>query len=296
MKKLSVLFAAVVSFAVFAEEVPTMKQGWGALDSGKHQEAEKIFRAVSQLPNQNYDGTIGIMFALRRQKKNEQVIAEADKWIAENPKATVNQKVHLLLFKGNALRDLKKTDECLATYKNGVDLKSTNHLSSDCAKEYLVVACNAGKKDLALDMYNATKDDPIAMKNIGYLSNAAWLCWQLKKGEEGLKVLDSLEKLKIPEWVKETIGRTRGYLYRDCFDDCEKAVKSFEYALATPNLNEFQKAVLWNNIGIAYEREEEYEKAVEAYKKVGTFKASGWFMKSAANAAIRLQKKIDAGE
>ena len=47
---------------------------------------------------------------------------------------------------------------------------------------------------------------------------------------------------------------------------------------------------------MVYEKDEEYEKAVEAFKKVGTFNAKGWFIKSAENSAKRLQKKIDAGE
>ena len=76
----------------------------------------------------------------------------------------------------------------------------------------------------------------------------------------------------------------------------EEAVKEFEKALAVPKISATQQAVLWNNIGMAYEQDEEYEKAVEAYKKVGTCNASGWFIKSAAASALRLQKKIDAGE
>ena len=107
---------------------------------------------------------------------------------------------------------------------------------------------------------------------------------------------DAVEKLKYPAYLEESIHRIRGYFYRDGFGKQEEAVKCFEKALAVPNISAVQKAVLWNNIGMAYEKDEEYEKAVEAYKKVGTFGASGWFIKSAANSVVRLQKKIDAGE
>ena len=111
-----------------------------------------------------------------------------------------------------------------------------------------------------------------------------------------LKLLDTVEKLKYPPYIEESIHRIRGYFYRDGLGKYEEAVKSFEKALAVPNVNAAQKAVLWNNIGMAYEKDEEYEKAVEAFKKVGTFGVSGWFVKSAENSAVRLQKKIDAGE
>ena len=297
MKKYISLFLAVSS-AVTLFAAPTMNEGWKLLNSGKFADAEKVFRAIaaSDDPAQNYDGTVGIMYSLRRQQKNDILPKEVDEWIAKHPQATVNQKAHLYLFKGNALRDLGKIEESLAAYKQGIDTKSTNHNSSDCAKEYMMTAANNNKVDLGVAMYEQTCNDPIAKRNVGYLLNAGHLCWKAKKGEEGLKVLDAAEKLIKNEWLKESLFRTRGYIYRECLNDQEKAVKAFEQALNVQGINNTQKAVLWNNIGMAYERDEEYEKAVEAYKKVGTFNAKGWFIKSAENSAARLQKKIDAGE
>lgn len=295
MKKIiSIVLAATGAFSAFA--LPTMPEGWKLLNSGKCAEAEKVFREIAADAKEGYNGTIGLMFTLRRQRKNEDVVKEVDSWLEKNPQATINQKSHLLVFKGNALRDLQKYDEAFATYKSGVDMKSTNSNSSDCAKEYIALAVNIAKYDLAVAMYEQESKNPVAMNNVGFLVNAAQMCWKTNKGEEGLKLIAKAEKIKAPEWIKEHIYRVRGYLMRDCLKDFEGAVKAFEQALALPSLTESQKAVLWNNIGIAYEKDEEYEKAVEAYKKVGTFKTTGWFMRSAANSAIRLQKKIDAGE
>ena len=299
MKKLTLsIVAALSAVTAFADAAPTMNDGWSLLNKGKRPEAEKVFRAIAARESlvDRYSGTHGLMFALRQQKKNEEVIKEVDSWIAKNPDATLNQKAALYLFKGNALRDLRKVDEALAAYKTGADLKSPKHNSSDCAKEYIMLAANEGKFELAKQMYEETSKMPVAMKNIGFLINSAWLMWKTNQPEIGLKLLDDAEKLKHPAYLDENIYRTRGYIYRDCTKDQEEAVKAFEKALAVPGLQNYQKAVLWNNIGMAYERDDEFEKAVEAYKKVGTFNAKGWFIKSAENAAKRLQKKIDAGE
>ena len=295
-KMISVFAAAVMASAFVAEAAPVMNDGWSLLNSGKFQEAEKVFRTIASQPGQSYNGTIGTMFALRRQRKNDDVIKEVDAWVKNNPQATANQKTHLICFKGNALRDLGKIDEALAAYKAGFDLKGTNYTRTDCAKEYILTAGNCGKVALAMAMYEEAIKVPNADKNLGFLANSAWLMWKANKPDPGLELLKKAEALKLTDGWKETVYRYRGYLYRDGKKDYEAAVKAFEQALAVNGLTETQKAVLWNNIGMAYERDDEYEKAVEAFKKVGTFNAKGWFMKSAANAAVRLQKKIDAGE
>ena len=299
MKKLTLsIVAALSAVTVFADAAPTMNDGWKLLDTGKHAEAEKVFRAIAakEALVDRYSGTNGLMFALRRQKRNAEVAKEVDSWIAKNTDATINQKASLYVFKGNALRDLNKIDEALAAYKTGLDLKSSMNGSSDCAKEYILVAINAGKMDLAKQIYEEASKQPASMKNIGFLIRGAYLMWKSNQPELGLKLLADATKIKHPAYLDEEIYRIQGYIYRECVKNQEEAVKAFEKALAVPGINDYQKAVLWNNIGMAYERDDEFEKAVEAYKKVGTFKASGWFMKSAENSAKRLQKKIDAGE
>ena len=143
MKKLTLsIVAALSAVTVFADAAPTMNDGWALLNKGKRPEAEKVFRAIAARESlvDRYSGTHGLMFALRQQKKNEEVVKEVDSWIAKNPDATLNQKASLYLFKGNALRDLRKVDEALAAYKTGADLKSPKHNSSDCAKEYIMLA------------------------------------------------------------------------------------------------------------------------------------------------------------
>lgn len=292
-----VAFAGV--FSTFADAIPTQNECWTLLRKNKLAEAEKGFRAIKDkgaTPADRYIGINGMMYALRYQKKNTQVIAEVDKYLAEVTDATNNQKAALYQFKGNAYRDLGKKDEAFATYKAGFELKSTGNTSSDCAKEYIMLALNENKKDLAQNMYDLASKEPASMKNIGFLINSAYLMWKTNQGEQGIKLLDDAEKIKHPAYLDETIHRYRGYLLRDNIKDYEKAVQAFEKALAVPGISGTQKAVLWNNIGMVYEKDEEYEKAVEAFKKVGTFNAKGWFIKSAENSAKRLQKKIDAGE
>lgn len=294
MKKilsLTLIFTAAVG--VFAD-APSVTLGWRLLGQGKYVESEKEFRAVAQTGN--FVGVTGTMFALRRQKRNADVIKEVDAWIAANPNATADQKAGLLNFKGNALRDTGKYEEAFAVYNEGMNLKSPGPSSTDCAKEAIGTAVNTNKLDLAKKIYEEALKQPVAMKNVGFIINAANLMWKVNNPEEGMKLLDAVEKLKYPAYLEECIHRTRGYFYRDGFGKQEEAVKCFEKALAVPNISAVQKAVLWNNIGMAYEKDEEYEKAVEAYKKVGTFGASGWFIKSAEGSAARLQKKIDAGE
>ena len=294
MKKilsLALIFTAAVG--IFAD-APSANLGWRLLAQGKYAESEKEFRALAKTGD--FVGVTGTMFALRRQNKNADVIKEADAWIAANPNATADQKASLLNFKGNALRDTGKADAAFASYLEGLRLKSNNSSSTDCAKEAIGTACNMGKLDLAKQIYDEALQQPNAMRNIGFLVNAANLMWKALNGDEGMKVLDAAEKLKHPAYLDEHIFRHRGYLYRDCFKKYTEAVKEFEKALAVPGINNTQQAVLWNNIGMAYERDEEYEKAVEAYKKVGTFNVKGWYVQSAAKAAERLQKKIDAGE
>ena len=294
MKKilsLALIFAAAAG--AFAN-APSANLGWRLLAQGKYAESEKEFRALAQTGE--FVGVTGTMFALRRQNKNAEVIKEVDAWLAANPNATADQKAGLLNFKGNALRDTGKTDEAFAAYTEGMNLKSAGNASTDCAKEALGTACNVNNLDLAKKIYAEAIQQPNAMKNIGFLVNAANLMWKTLNGDEGMKVLDAAEKIKHPAYLDEHIFRHRGYLYRDCFQKYEEAVKEFEKALAVPNVNNHQKAVLWNNIGMAYERDEEYEKAVEAYKKVAAFNVKGWFVQAAAKSAERLQKKIDAGE
>ena len=298
MKKfLSVVLAAAGAFSVFAD-VPTAAEGWKLLSAGKFEECEKLFRTIYTQGSEKdkFIGMTGIMFALRRQNKNADVIKDADAWLNANPNAPAYQRASIMQFKGNAQRDLGKTEDALATYKQGVDLKSTGSASGDCARMHIALAVNSGKFDLAKQMYAEASKQPECMKNVGFLLSGANMMWKTNNPEEGLKLLDMVEKRKHPQHLDEEIHRTRGYFYRDGLKKYDEAVKSFEKALAVPGISATQKAVLWNNIGMAYERDEEYEKAVEAFKKVGTFNAKGWFIKSAANSAIRLQKKIDAGE
>ena len=294
MKKilsLALIFTAAVG--VFAD-APSANLGWRLLAQGKYAESEKEFRALAKTGD--FVGVTGTMFALRRQNKNADVIKEADAWIAANPKITANQKAALLQFKGNALRDLGKFDEAIAVYTEGLNLNSPGSFSTDCAKEAIAAANNAGKFDLSTKIYTEALKQKNAMRNVGFLCNASLLMWKTNKAEEGLKLLDTVLTLKYPPHYHECIYRYRGYIYRDCLKQYDEAVKAFEKAMESPGIKDVETAVLWNNIGISQERNEEYEKAIEAYKKVGTFKVQGWFIKSAANSVIRLQKKIDAGE
>ena len=294
MKKILSLALIFTSAVGAFANAPSASLGWRLLDQGKYTESEKEFRALAQTGD--FVGVTGTMFALRRQRKNADVVKEVDAWIAANSNATADQKASLLVFKGNALRDTGKNDEAFAAYTEGINLKSAGPASTDCAKEAIAAAINAGNFDLGKKIYADASQQPVAMKNVGFLINSANLMWKVNNPEEGMKLLDTVEKLKYPPYIEESIHRIRGYFYRDGLGKYEEAVKSFEKALAVPNVNASQKAVLWNNIGMAYEKDEEYEKAVEAFKKVGTFGVSGWFVKSAENSAVRLQKKIDAGE
>ena len=298
MKKITFAIAATLfSLTLFADAAPTVRDGFALLSKGKHAEAEKIFRAIASRESKldKFAGTNGLMFALRYQKKNEEVIKEADAWLKANPDATVRQKASLYIFKGNALRDLQKTDEALAIYKAGFDLK--DGLSSiDCAREYVSLAANTQKYDLAHKMFEEAYKEPASKKSIQFLMSCAYLMWKTNKGDIGIKLLTEAESLKLSNSQMEALYRHKGYIYRDCIKNQEEAVKAFEKALNVPGIRDVEKAVLWNNIGNAYEKDDDYEKAVEAYKKVGTFNAKGWFVKSAENAAKRLQKKIDAGE
>ena len=291
MKKilsLAIIFAAVCAFA------DAKVEAWELMKKKNFAGAEKLFASLAK--SGNFDGISGLMYSLRYQKKNAEVIKEADAWIAANPKITANQKASLLQFKGNALRDLGKFDEAIATYTEGLNLNSPGSFSTDCAKEAIAAANNAGKYDLSTKIYTEALKQKNAMLNVGFLCNASLLMWKTNKGEEGLKLLDTVLTLKYPPHYHECIYRYRGYIYRDCLKQYDEAVKAFEKAMESPGIKDVETAVLWNNIGISQERNEEYEKAVEAYKKVGTFKVQGWFIKSAANSVIRLQKKIDAGE
>ena len=298
MKKITFAIAATLfSLTLFADAAPTVRDGFALLSKGKHAEAEKIFRAIASRESKldKFAGTNGLMFALRYQKKNEEVIKEADAWLKANPDATVRQKASLYIFKGNALRDLQKTDEALAIYKAGFDLK--DGLSSiDCAREYVSLAANTQKYDLAHKMFEEAYKEPASKKSIQFLMSCAYLMWKTNKGDIGIKLLTEAESLKLSNSQMEALYRHKGYIYRDCIKNQEEAVKAFEKALNVPGIRDVEKAVLWNNIGNAYEKDDDYEKAVEAYKKVGTFNVKGWFVKSAENAAKRLQKKIDAGE
>ena len=294
MKKIlafAILFAAVCAFADAAD---VSAKAWELMKKKQYAEAEKLFREINT--SNNFNGITGMMYSLRYQKKNAEVIKEADAWIAANPKITPNQKAALLQFKGNALRDLGKFDEAIAVYTEGLNLNSPGSYSTDCAKEAIAAANNAGKFDLSTKIYTEALKQKNAMRNVGFLCNASLLMWKTNKGEEGLKLLDTVLTLKYPPHYHECIYRYRGYIYRDCLKQYDEAVKAFEKAMESPGIKDVETAVLWNNIGISQERAEEYEKAVEAYKKVGTFNVKGWFIKSAANSAIRLQKKIDAGE
>ena len=298
MKKITFAIAATLfSLTLFADATPTVRDGFALLSKGKHAEAEKIFRAIASRESKldKFAGTNGLMFALRYQKKNEEVIKEADAWLKANPDATVRQKSSLYIFKGNALRDLQKTDEALAIYKAGFDLKDGS-FSIDCAREYVSLACNSKKYDLAHKMFEEAYKEPAAKTSSNFILSSAHLMWRTNKADIGIKLLTEAESLKLSTSQRESLYRYMGYIYRDCAKNQEEAVKAFEKALNVPGIRDVEKAVLWNNIGNAYEKDDDYEKAVEAYKKVGTFNVKGWFIKSAENAAKRLQKKIDAGE
>ena len=299
MKKfLSIALAAAGTFSVFADAVPTPNQGWELLNKGKYAESEKVFRTIAANGegNNKFVGTTGVMFALRRQKKNADVVKEVDAWIAANKDATADQKAALLNFKGNALRDTGKFDEAEAAYKQGIELKSVGPASGDCAKECIVLFMNKNDFEAGKKIYEEASKQPVVMKNVGFLINSATLMWRAKNAEEGMKLITAAEQAKHPQWLDENIFRVKGYILRDLLKKYEEAIKEFEKALAVPKISATQQAVLWNNIGMAYEQDEEYEKAVEAYKKVGTCNATGWFIKSAAASAARLQKRIDAGE
>ena len=274
-----------------------MQDGWTALRKD-HAKAEKIFRAVYANAKNNVErGTaiVGISFALRYQSKNEEVVKEIDTFLAQAPDISKNVRAHLMIFKGNALRDLGKTAEALETYKSGWELNSRNYYSLECAKEYIWHAADRKFKDEAWKMYETSSKHPNAMTTPGYLTSCAWAMWKLNKADEGMKLLDTAEKLKLSDSQKEVLHRHRGYIQRALLKDYDGAVKSFETALTlTKNAN--QKATLWNNIGMTWENAGEYEKALEAYKKVGTFNARGWFIKSAEMSAKRMEKKINAGE
>ena len=294
MKKilsLAIVFAAVCAFA---DAVPVATEVWKLMTKKQYAEAEKLFRIIAK--SDNFDGINGLMYSLRYQKKNTEVIKEADAWIAAHPQLTANQKANLLQFKGNALRDLGKFDEAVVAYTEGLNLNSPGSYSTDCARECIAAASNAGKLEIADKVYAEAIKQKNAMKNVGFICSAALHMWKSNKGEEGMKLLDAVLQLKYPPHYQECIYRYRGYIYRDCLKQYDEAVKAFEKAMESPGIKDFEKAILWNNIGMTYERDEEYEKALEAFKKVGTFGASGWFIKSAANSVVRLQKKIDAGE
>ena len=298
MKKIALAITATIfSLTLFADAAPTTKAGFALLSKGKHAEAEKIFRAIASRESKldKYAGTHGLMFALRYQKKNEEVIKEVDAWLKANPDATLRQKASLYIFKGNAFRDLKKVDEALAVYQAGFEFKDIPN-SIDCAREYVSLAANSRKYDLALKMFEEAYKEPASKKSIPFLISCANLMWKTNKGDIGIKLLTEAESLKLSNSQMESLYRHKGYIYRDCIKNQEEAVKAFEKALAVPGIRDIDKAILWNNIGLAYEKDDDYEKAVEAFKKVGTFNAKGWFIKSAENSAKRLQKKIDAGE
>ena len=294
MKKIlafAILFAAVCAFADAAD---VSAKAWELMKKKQYAEAEKLFREINT--SDNFNGITGMMYSLRYQKKNADVVKEADAWLAANPKATENQKASLYQFKGNALRDLGKLDEAYAAYTEGLNLNSPGSYSTDCARECIAAASNAGKFEIADKIYTEALKQKNAMKNVGFICSAALHMWKTNKGEEGIKLLDAVLQLKYPPHYQECIYRYRGYIYRDCLKQYGEAVKAFEKAMESPGISNTEKAVLWNNIGMAYERDEEYEKALEAYKKVGTFNVKGWFIKSAGNSAIRMQKKIDAGD
>ena len=91
MKKILSIFLAVTgSFALLAADVPTIGEGYKQLSAKKNAEAEAIFRAVIQKGSaeDNYNATIGLMYSLRYQKKNDDVVKEVDAWVAKNPDAT----------------------------------------------------------------------------------------------------------------------------------------------------------------------------------------------------------------
>ena len=294
MKKIfTALFAALCISGFAAEEIATMQDGWKIL-SKDNVKAEKIFRAVAKNAKNNVErGTavIGISFALRYQRKNAEVIKEIDSFCASAPDISNNVRAHLTLFKGNALRDLNRTSEALETYKSGWELNSSTHYSLDCAKEYIWLAADRKLNDDAWKMYEISSKHPSALKNPGYLTSCAWAMWKLNKADEGMKLLDAAEKLKLTDGQKEVLHRHRGYIQRALLKDYNGAVKSFETALELA-ANDFQKATLWNNIGMTFEAAKEYGKALEAYKKVGTFNAKGWFVKSAEMSAKRMEEKI----
>ena len=299
MKRVILTFLAAACVCAFAsEESFTMADGWRNLrkDDAK---AEKIFRQVAanaENETDKFSATTGIMYALRYQNKNPQVVKEVDAWLDAHKDASGSQIAKLCVFKGNALRDTGKREEALAAYKQGVDVKSEDASSVDCAKEYMWVAANDQKYELTVAMYELSSKLPQAQTHAVYLVYGAWCMWKSDKAAEGMKMLETAEKLpKLSDEYKEILYRHRGYIQRDSLKEYDAAVKSFENALAL-NINNTKKAVLWNNIGMAWENAQEYEKALEAYKKVATFNAKGWFLTSAANSASRMQKKIDAGE
>lgn len=299
MKKFIFSLLASVTLCAFAnEEAPDIQEGWRSLrkDDAK---AEKIFRAniaAAQDDSERFAATLGLMYSLRYQNKNAQVVKEIDTWLSEHQEATNNQIAKLCAFKGNALRDTGKIDEALATYKKGFDAKSEDASSLDCAKEYMWVSANNNKTDLTWAMYEASCQLPQAQNHAVYLVYGGWCMWKINKAEEGLKMLEAAEKISEMLPVhKEALYRNRGYIQRYLTKEYEAAVKTFEAAL--PHCTtDIQKAVIWNNIGGTLESAQEYEKALEAYKKATAFNVKGWIATSAANSVKRMQQKVDAGE
>ena len=145
-------------------------------------------------------------------------------------------------------------------------------------------------------MYEASSKDPRTQSNPNYLISGAWTMWKIGKADEGMKMLEAAEKLELTDDRKEMLHRHRGYIQRELLKDYDGAVKSFETAIKFAGNRKSQVAVIWNNIGSAWEKAQEYEKALEAYKKVGTFNVKGWFVKSAEMSAKRMEKKINSGE
>lgn len=299
MKKMIISLIAAAGICAFAaEESYTMRDGWNNLrkDDAK---AEKIFRACivsAQNDIDRFSATLGLMYSLRYQNKNEQVIKEIDAWFDAHKDATGTQIAKLCAFKGNALRDTGKIDDALATYKKGFEAKSEDAASIECAKEYMWVSANNNKADLTWAMYEASSQLPQTLNHAAYLVSGSWCMWKINKAEEGLKMLEAAEKISnMHPAHKEALYRNRGYIHRYLTKDYEAAVKSFETGL-THCVTDLQKAVLWNNIGGTWESAQEYEKALEAYKKATALNVKGWVATSAGNSVVRMQQKIDAGE
>ena len=299
MKKISALIVAALAISGFAgEAAPVLADGWKVLNKD-NAKAEKIFLAVAESAPDNVIRTqaiLGASYALRYQQKNAQVVKMIDDHLASAPDTSKDARAHLMLFKGNALRDMGKTQEALATYKAGWELNSRQHYSIECAKEYMWHASDRNLKDEAWSMYEASSKDPRTQSNPNYLISGAWTMWKIGKADEGMKMLEAAEKLELTDDRKEMLHRHRGYIQRELLKDYDGAVKSFETAIKFAGNRKSQVAVIWNNIGSAWEKAQEYEKALEAYKKVGTFNVKGWFVKSAEMSAKRMEKKINSGE